>query len=224
LANDSSCPCWIASPTGAPAIRDSLRDFLSCSETAASLACLDHRVFATIALNRTPTVHQLLENFLIIVSSMFMGVNSICAHHLRPPARLCSGGAVGPVRFRFGSPAFAPRQLRRSSRHSVASATRRHGRPALSLWSYGSASPFSVGRELRLGKPSELNRSREGVHPSCPSGATVGKPRGRPPDITPRQVASAAPAIFLLVVSESGSEAERDPVGDVFTYRGANFD
>ena len=62
----------------------------------------------------------------------------------------------------FGSPAFAPRQLRRSSRHSVASATRRHGRPALSLWSYGSASPFSVGRELRLGKPSELNRSREG--------------------------------------------------------------
>jgi hypothetical protein len=31
------------------------------------------------------------------------------------------------------------RQLRRSSRHSVASATRRHGRPAVSLWSYGSA-------------------------------------------------------------------------------------
>ena len=44
---------------------------------------------------------------------------------------------------------------------------------------------------------------------------------GRP--LTPRQVASA-PAIFLLVVSEPGSEAERDPVGDVFTYRGANFD
>jgi hypothetical protein len=45
---------------------------------------------------------------------------------------------------------------------------------------------------------------------------------GRP--LTPRQVASAAPAIFLLVVSERGSEAEGDPVGDVFTYRGANFD
>ncbi len=71
-----------------------------------------------------------------------------------------------------------------------------------------SVSPFSAGRELPLGKPS-----------------------GRPPDITPRQVASAAPAICLLVVSEPGSlvvsepgsEAERDPVGDVFTYRGANF-
>src|SRR2546425_2180829 len=71
---------------------------------------------------------------------------------------------VGSIPTRLTS--FAPRQLRRSSRHSVASATRRHGRPALSLWSYGSASPFSLGRELRFGKPSELNRYAKDVAPS----------------------------------------------------------
>ena len=90
--------------------------------------------------------------------------------------------------------------------------------------------------ELRLGKPSELNRSREGCRAVALQSDAKADTLPVPPELllashveglltqTPRQVASAAPAIFLLVVSEPGSEAERHPVGDVFTYRGANFD
>jgi hypothetical protein len=88
------------------------------------------------------------------------------------------------------------------------------GSPTSALFS-GEGGPVSVSARASVGKPSE----RRSIAP-----ATRSEPHA---DWTgDLLLASAAGRIVIVLLhdSELVSEDERDPVGDVFTYRGANFD